>query len=100
MHRVVSQLFPSGQSIEKRKAEAKKNPKATAAKAKTKGKKRSDVKTEPEAGQPGGHFDNLNEEDCGDEPMDDEDLDGSPCEDETNGEEVGDDGTIFGEGNM
>ena len=78
IHIVASQLFPSGQSIEKRKAEAKANPKAKStakAKAKTKAKQ---IKTEPEAG---GHFDNLTEADCADEPMDDDeemDLDGSP----------------------
>lgn len=94
----ASQLFLSGQSIEKRKAEAKAKPKAkSAAKAKSKGKKKGNVKTEPEVG---GHFENLKDEDCEDEPMDDEDLDGSQCEAESNGEEQGDDGTIFGDADM
>jgi len=101
---VTSQLFPSGQSIEKRKAEAKANPKAKAkTKVKAAGKQKKDeVKTEPEAG---GHFENLKEEDCLDEPVDDDDenLDGSPCgSDENNGDdqEQGDSGTIFGDGDM
>ena len=95
--------FPSGQSIEKRKAAAKANPKAKAkTKAKAAGKqKNGEAKTEPQAG---GHFENLKEEDCADELMDDDDdenLDGSPyVTDENNGDdqEQGDNGTIFGDG--
>ena len=100
IHIAASQLFLSGQSIEKRKAEAKAKPKAkSAAKAKSKGKKKGNVKTEPEVG---GHFENMKDEDCEDEPMDDEneDLDGSQCEAESNDEEQGDDGTIFGDADM